>query len=260
MAALFGVGKEWLQSIASNPSAAAGTVAGAATGYVGFATMDYNKDNFITDNGNRFTRFCAARSNLLAQVGQYRQDIRGMANVPIVKAHVFMDTAQLFMCTSAALSCAGRLGMHGSAPPGYLCALYTGHIFIGAMYLTICLWLGIHSALRAQCAMTSLLTRKVRLPIPPLSAIDQARCFASGYEKQKFWDILRFPFVPHPQNAPEIPAESSDDDEGGKGKTPKEPKLFGRHGDSAAGADFKSTGRASVPTWIRDENAHRQTI
>mmetsp|Transcript_113081 Transcript_113081/g.178696 ORF Transcript_113081/g.178696 Transcript_113081/m.178696 type:complete len:1119 (-) Transcript_113081:174-3530(-) len=255
MAALAGVAKEWFQSIAANPTAAAGTIGGAATGYVGFATMDYNKDNFITDNGNRFTRFQAARSNMIAQVGQYRMDIRGLANIPIVKAHVFMDTAQLFMCTSAALSCAGRVGMHGSAPPGYLCALYTGHIFIGAMYLTICLWLGIHSAMRAQCAMTSLLTRKVRLPIPPLWAIDQARCFASGYEKQKFWDILRFPFMPHPQNAPEIPAQSSDEDEDEKMGKGKKEKPFGRHGDIAAGDTFKSTGRTSVPSWIRDENA-----
>jgi hypothetical protein len=250
MASLAGYVANWYSN---NPLSVAASI---IPGYVGYTTLNYNKDNFTTDNGNRFARFQAARSNMMAQVAQYRMDLRGMTNITVNKAHVFLDTAQLFMCTSAALSCAGRIGMHGSAPPGYLCMLYTSHIFLGVMYLTICLWMGIHSNMRAQCGMVSLLTRKVRLPVPPLWLIDQSRTFASGYEKQKFWDILRFPFMPHPHDAPEIPQNSSSEDEDAPKKGKDVEEHFHRNrGDFAAGADFGSTGRRSVPSWIRDENA-----
>lgn len=264
MAALSAYVSQALHGLAADPKAAAAAVGGAAATYAGMTTMSYNKDNFITDQGNRFSRFTMARANMIAQVGQYRVDLRGMTGVTTNKAHVFIDTAQLFMCTSAALSCAGRIGMHGAAPPGWICALYTGNIFLGVMYLTVCLWMGLHSGLRAQCGMVSLLTRKVRLPIPSLDMINQARCFGSGYEKQKWWDILRFPWVPHPHNNPEIPAVSSDEEGEGTelkaGKKKKKSKakkekdsLTGRHGDYAASEAFGSTGRTSVPSWIRDE-------
>jgi hypothetical protein len=249
-----------MKMLYADPKAAAAAVTGGAGVYAGGTALSYNKENYNIDEENRFTRFASARANMCAQVGQYRFDIRGLTNVTVTKTHVFLDTAQLFMCTSAALSCAGRIGMHGSAPPGWLCALYTGNIFIGAMYLTVCLWLGFHAGLRAQCGMVSLLTRKVRLPIPSLQMINGARVFGSGYEKQKAWDILRFPWVPHPFDAPDIPGASSDEEDAeGKGKTgkKKQKKHDGaddkRHGDVAASDAFGSTGRASVPSWIRDE-------
>lgn len=249
-----------ISALRADPAAAAATVGGTATAYAGFTAMDYNKDNFMIDQENRFGRFTAARANMMAQVGQYRMDIRGLANVTIAKCHCFLDTAQLFMCVSAALTCAGRVGMHGAAPPGWLMALYTGNIFTGAMYLIVCMWLGFHAGLRAQCGMVSLLTRKVRLPIPSLSQINQSRQFGSGYERQRWWDILRFPWVPHPFDPPEIPENSSEEEEGGskdKKGSPKKAKRSkaheGRGGDYAASEVFASTGRTSVPSWIRDE-------
>jgi len=264
MASLGGYLSQGMAQLYADPRALAAAVTGGATAYAGGTAAAYNKENFSIDEENRFTRFASSRANMCAQVGQYRFDIRGLTNITVSKAHVFLDTAQLFMCTSAALSCAGRVGMHGSAPPGWLCALYTGHIFLGAMYLTVCMWLGFHCNLRAQCGMVSLLTRKVRLPIPSLQMINGARVFGSSYEKQKWWDILRFPWVSHPFDAPEIPAASSDEDEGedgnSKGKTSKKKKAKKhpeheepRQGDYAASDAYGSTGRTSVPSWIRDE-------
>lgn len=256
MAALSAYIHEAIRNLATNPKAAAAAIGGGATAYAGTTALTYNKDNFMIDEGNRFGRFTTARANMMAQVGQYRFDIRGLANITITKAHIFLDTAQLFMCTSAALTCAGRIGMHGSAPPGWLCALYTGNIFLGMMYLTLCMWLGFHATLRAQCGMVSLLTRKVRLPVPSLAQINNARVFGSTYEKQRWWDILRFPWVPHPYDQPEIPGESSDEEgdaSGKKGKKAKGEKGDRRAGDYAASQAFGSTGRASVPSWIRDE-------
>jgi len=115
--------------------------------------------------------------------------------------------------------------------------------------------------------MVSLLTRKVRLPIPSLAMINQSRQFGSSFENQKLWDIFRFPWVPHPYDAPEIPGASSDEEEedgsegaakGKKGKKGKKAKAGGENaegkaGDVAASEAFGSTGRSSIPSWLHDE-------
>merc|ERR1711920_439254 len=97
------------------------------------------------------------------------------------KQEAFQMALTLFMCVCAALSCAGRLGMHGAAPPGWLCALYSGNIFTSIMFNGISLWMDVHGSLRAQVAAVSLLTRKARLPIPSIAQLDQARTFSSAY-------------------------------------------------------------------------------
>lgn len=81
-----------------------------------------------------------------------------------------------------------------------------------------------HGSLRAQplghrlkerknsrCAATSLLTRKVRLPIPSMAQLDAARSFGSAFEQQKLGDQFRVPYMSHPQQAPEYAEVSSGD-------------------------------------------------
>uniref|UniRef100_A0A7S4QPE5 Uncharacterized protein n=1 Tax=Alexandrium monilatum TaxID=311494 RepID=A0A7S4QPE5_9DINO len=217
-------------------AAATGAAAGAGTWL-----FSYNRENFQFDAGLRFQRFMAARGFANAQTGQYREDIQGLAEMTVAKMDTWQAVCTLFLCVCAALSCAGRLGMHGAAPPGWLCALYSGNIFCGILFCGIALWLAMHASLRAQCAMVSLLTRKVRLPIPSMSQLDQARVFASSYEKQNVGDILRVPFMRHQQHAPELPPASDEEDEDEDRQA------------CEAGPEFGSTARDTVPSWIRDE-------
>merc|ERR1719272_979387 len=100
MASLSAYIHEGLKMLYADPKAAAAAVTGGATVYAGGTALSYNKENFQIDEENRFTRFASARANMIAQVGQYRFDIRGLTNVTVTKAHVFIDTCQLFMCTS----------------------------------------------------------------------------------------------------------------------------------------------------------------
>jgi hypothetical protein len=44
-----------------------------------------------------------------------------------------------------------------------------------------------------RVAATSLLTRKVRLPIPSMAQLDAARSFGSAFEQQKLGDQFRVP-------------------------------------------------------------------
>jgi len=235
--------------------------AAAGVGLTGQWLFDYNRMNYQNDVPQRFARFMTSRNMLNAQVGQYRQDIAGITTLTAGRMDSVQMVMTLILCVCAALSDAGRIGMHGAAPPQWLCALYSGHIYSAILYCGVALWLGMHGSLRAQCAAASLLTRKVRLPIPSLAQLDNARGFASSFEQQKFGDIFRVPFMRHPEAAPEIPPGSDGDSDaeeegkegkkGGKAKDAKKKKAQVASDPRTDG--FNSTARDTVPSWIRDE-------
>jgi len=220
--------------------------AAAAVGIAGAGEwlFNYNRDNFQFDATNRFSRFMAARKFAIAQMGQYRQDVKSLIGATVMKMDTSQSVLTLFMTVCAFLSCAGRIGMHGSAPPQWLCALYSGHIFSALLYNGTGLFLAMHASLRAQCAMVSLLTRKVRLPMPSIAQLDQARVFGSSFEKQSVRDIFRVPFMRHTHGAPRAPDEEDDEEDD---DVPKKANAVDYK------TDFASTTRDTVPTWIRDE-------
>lgn len=232
----------------------AGTAAAAAaatSGAGGLWLFSYNKENFGYDAGMRFGRFTMSRTFANAQVAQYREDIHGICETTISKMDTWQTVTTLFLAVAAALSCAGRIGMHGAAPPGWLCALFSGCIFMSVMFNGLSLWLSMHASLRAQAAAVSLLTRKVRLPIPSLAQLDQARVFGSAYEKQEFRDIFRVPFMRHPQEAPDMPSAEKEEDKGKKPKKNKNKPAQEEVHDPQK--EFASTARDTVPSWIHDE-------
>eukprot|EP00931_Biecheleriopsis_adriatica_P042114 TRINITY_DN239_c0_g1_i1.p1 TRINITY_DN239_c0_g1~~TRINITY_DN239_c0_g1_i1.p1 ORF type:complete len:989 (-),score=218.03 TRINITY_DN239_c0_g1_i1:40-2931(-) len=234
--------------------------AAAGTGFVGKWLWDYNRENFQNDASQRFGRFMTSRAMLNAQVGQYREDIHGITELTAGKMDTVQGMMTLILCVCAAMSDAGRIGMHGAAPPQWLCGLYSGHIYTSILYCGVALWLAMHGSSRAQCAATSLLTRKVRLPIPSMAQLDSARVFGSSFEQQKLGDIFRVPFMHHPENAPEHPPASSgesEEEEAGDGKAEKGSKKKSKKPKAVAEQDprteFTSTARDTVPSWIRDE-------
>ena len=239
----------------SVPAAAAA----AGTAYTGKWLFDYNRQNFQYDVPQRFGRFMTSRGMLNTQVGQYRQDVHGIVELTSSKMDTVQAMMTLTLCVCAALSDAGRIGMHGCAPPQWLCALYSGHIYTSILLCGTALWLAMHGSLRAQVAATSLLTRKVRLPIPSMAQMDAARSFGSAFEQQKIGDQFRVPFMRHPEDAPDLPpassGESGEEDE--KKKEGKESKKSKKKSSKVAAPDprteFTSTARDTVPSWIRDE-------
>jgi len=241
----------------SVPAAAAA----AGTAYTGKWLFDYNRANFQYDVPQRFGRYMTSRGMLNTQVGQYRQDVHGIAELTSSKMDTVQAMMTLTLCVCAALSDAGRIGMHGCAPPQWLCALYSGHIYTSILLCGTALWLGMHGSLRAQVAATSLLTRKVRLPIPSMAQLDAARSFGSAFEQQKLGDQFRVPFMRHPEDAPDLPpassGESEEDEKKKEGKEGKEGKKSKKKSSKVAAPDprteFSSTARDTVPSWIRDE-------
>ncbi|CAK0818211.1 unnamed protein product [Prorocentrum cordatum] len=97
---------------------------------------------------------------------------------------------------------AGRLGVHGPAPPGWLLALYWGNISSALMYLCIYNWLSMHASARATSGGVHMLTRSVRLPIPTPKQLDKARKTGNTYERQRVNDMFRVPFVAPAQKDP----------------------------------------------------------
>jgi len=234
----------------------AGTAAAAAAGTSGAGGLwlfSYNKENFQYDAGMRFGRFTMSRTFANAQVGQYREDIHGICETTITKMDAWQTVTVCFLQVCAALSCAGRIGMHGAAPSGWLCSLFVGCTFMATLFCGISLWLSMHASLRAQCAATSLLTRKVRLPIPSMAQLDQARVFASSYEKQEARDIFRVPFWRHPHDTPDMPPVEEAGASSGKRSKKNKKKDHDPHGIHDPHQEFASTARDTVPSWIRDE-------
>lgn len=115
----------------SVPAAAAA----AGTAYTGKWLFDYNRQNFQYDVPQRFGRFMTSRGMLNTQVGQYRQDVHGIVELTSSKMDTVQAMMTLTLCVCAALSDAGRIGMHGCAPPQWLCALYSGGL---QLLLSLC--------------------------------------------------------------------------------------------------------------------------
>jgi len=115
-------------------SGSAATAAAVGAGGSGLWLFSYNKENYQFDTGMRFGRFMMARGNAIAQVGQYREDIEGIVGTTVSKMDAWQTVTTLFLAVGAALSCAGRVGMHGCAPPGWFCCLFSGSIFMSILF------------------------------------------------------------------------------------------------------------------------------
>lgn len=263
--------------------------AAAVGGGTGIGLFSYNRSNYLFDEELRFLRFQQSRVFANLQAGQYREDIRGLSDMTVAKMDAYHIVATLFLAVTSAIFCAGRIGLHGIAAPGWFYGLLLGSAATAGMFTSSCIWLAMHGALRASCGMTSLLTRKVRLPIPSLDQIDKARVMGSGFEKQRLGDMFRVPFCPHPETVPDPAYDSSGDSEDGltrahegiEGKkTQKSAKRRSKSADSIRDSKLDkvvknlkkksglvempgmrqhwgSTNRDSVPSWIRDEQVLR---
>eukprot|EP00747_Dinoflagellata_sp_TGD_P209854 gnl/TRDRNA2_/TRDRNA2_83232_c0_seq1.p1 gnl/TRDRNA2_/TRDRNA2_83232_c0~~gnl/TRDRNA2_/TRDRNA2_83232_c0_seq1.p1 ORF type:complete len:1094 (-),score=244.86 gnl/TRDRNA2_/TRDRNA2_83232_c0_seq1:60-3341(-) len=243
-----------------NPAHLKLAAGGVAAGVTGKFLFDYNRENYMFDQEVRFQRFQMARTFAMAQVAQYREDMAGLTEPAITQGDTYHTVSTIFMCVCGALFCAGRLGMHGCAPPGWFMGLYLGHIGSALLYTTLACWMAFHASLRAQVGYTTLTTRKVRLPVPSLAELDNARGFGAAFEFQKWHDIFRVPFMSHPEAAPELPPDDEAEEEGGAAKKAKSGKegllskgIFDKKDDDLRTRPFASTKRSTVPTWMKDE-------
>merc|ERR1719199_1635410 len=82
------------------------------------------------------------------------------------------------------------------------------------MWLMLTAWLAIHGGARAQAGATYLKTRSVRLPIPTPKQMDKARVFGNHWERQRFWDVFRVPFIAPAPNDDPVAHDSDNDSDG----------------------------------------------
>merc|ERR1719197_2002672 len=69
---------------------------------------------------------------------------------------------------------------------------------LAMMWLTLSTWMAMHASARASAGMVHMLTRTVRLPIPTPAQLDKARKFGNTYERSRFSEMFRVPFVMPP--------------------------------------------------------------
>lgn len=178
------------------------------------------------------------------QAAMYREDIRDLTGITVSKQDMFHIVGVIFFVITFQLIMAGRLGVHGPSPPGWLMGLHWVCCGQAMMWLTLSTWLAMHASARATAGMAQMLTRTVRLPIPTPQQLDKARKFANSYESSKMSDMFRLPFVtPAPQDR-----EYGDEETGATGskQAKKGRKTESKHGTSASG------GPRKLPRWYQE--------
>lgn len=203
--------------------------AAAATAVTGEA-FKYNRENYMFDNTLRFQRYATGYQMAITQANQYREDIRDMTEFTVTKADTYHTVGVICFVLNFQLIMAGRLGVHGPAPPGWLLGLYWANICSALMFLVTFTWLAMHAGARATAGAAHMLTRSVRLPIPTPKQLDKARTTGNSFEKQRLTDMFRIPFV---SPAPFEAVEEEDPETGARSKT----RLSDRR----------------VPKWYQDE-------
>jgi len=218
----------------------------AAAGAVAAGAFKYNRANYLFDAGLRFSRYTSGYNFAMAQATQYRQDLRDLTALTVTKMDTYHVIGVIFFVLNFQLIMAGRLGVHGPSPPGYIMGLYWVNVTSALMFLCVLIWFTLHASARATAGSAHMLTRSVRLPIPTPKQLDKARRTGNMYEKQRMTDVFRVPFV--------VPA-------------PKETTAEDQADPAKKVAPAGSTRR--MPKWYQDEQkelhaskggAHRNAV
>jgi len=220
----------------------------AAEGAVGAAVaagaFGYKRANYMYDAEMRWERFSSAREYANQQAEQYRGDIRNLAALTVKKNTLWTVTATLCMALCVALYCAGRLGLHGPSPPAWIMGLWLTNNAAAFAFMALCIFLSLHASFRAQAASAQLLTRKVRVPVPTLRQLDQARKFASEFEQESWGDMFRLPYLSN-NGAPKTDEAVYDSD------CEEEEEGRSRRGRRSRSAPPR--GRSTCSSWVREE-------
>jgi len=215
----------------------------------GNAAFSYNRENYMFDSGQRWARYMAGYTFACDQVGQYREDIDQLGDISIAKMDNIHAVSGLMMVIVIQLIMAGRLGVHGPAPPGWLMGMYWVNCGLMCMWLMLAAWLAIHGGARAQAGVAYLKTRSVRLPIPTPKQMDKARVYGNHWERQRFWDVFRVPFVaPAPVDDPvDHPDEEGPSSDGSAGSSIKSGPGKKKRATAGPVDDFRT------PAWVNEE-------
>lgn len=186
--------------------------AGAAASLTFRGAFKYNRANYLFDANLRFQRYTSGYQFAVDQAAQYREDIRDFTELTVGRQDMYTVLGALFIFLSFQLLIAGRLGIYGPAPPGWMMGLYLGNSCIALMFGVTAVWLSLHAAARAASGGAQMLTRSVRLPVPTTKQLDKARASGNAFEKQRITDMFRVPFVaPAPKEAaPVVDLESGE--------------------------------------------------
>jgi len=208
------------------PVIAGAGAAGAAATATAVGAFKYNRANYLYDASLRFQRYIGGYQFAMAQAAQYREDIRDFTELTVGKQETFTIVGTVFINLSLQIILAGRLGVHGPAPPDWFMGIYWCNTTGGILFLLPAVWLSLHASARAAAGGAHMLTRSVRLPLPTAKQLDKARKTGNSFEQQRVTDTFRIPFV-----AP-APKEVIDEELGGKAV---------------------ATGNRRMPKWFQDE-------
>lgn len=229
-----------MMSMPGVTAAGIGTAGMAAAGVgvaAGTGLFSYNRGNYMMDQKLHFARYNAGLNLAIAQMKQYRQDLGDLTDLTCQRMDTYHTLAAMTATILTALFAPGRLGLHTPPPPQWLMGLFMINLAGCYLWLGLTMWLAMHASLRADTALTHMLTRFVRVPVPATWMIDRARKFLSSFEEQPLREVFRIPFTRHQRrNAP------------GEGR-------YNEGMDVDVDAQRRSRHGCDVPAWYRKEKA-----
>jgi len=218
--------------------------ASAVASGVAWGAYKYNRANYLYDQGMRYGRYVAGYSMAIEQATMYREDIRDLTAITISKQDTYHIVGVIFYVITFQLIMAGRLGVHGPTPPGWLMGIHYTVCGLAMMFLTLSTWLAMHASARATSGMAHMLTRTVRLPIPTPGQLDKARAVGNSYEHTRLDDMFRVPFaMPAGQRKDAFEDEESKPLKGKKGSSSSKHRE-----------EEQPTKKRRAPKWYVDES------
>jgi len=130
------------------PVLTTGAATTAAAGAVATGAFGYNRANYLFDAGLRFSRYTSGYNFAMAQAAQYRQDIRDLTALTVTKMDTYHVIGVIFFVLNFQLIMAGRLGVHGPSPPGYIMGVYWVCSTSALMFLCVLIWFTLRRGLR----------------------------------------------------------------------------------------------------------------
>jgi hypothetical protein len=170
--------------------------------------FEYNRENFLFDRTQNQLRVYQIQKMRVAQVKQFRDDLRQLFDLTISKMDMYLLFDILLLLFEGGLFYDGRLP-HGT--PAWLFWLWAMSLGSAMFFLCLSIFFAIHASIAAQTFQVRVLTQWLRLPIPSAEDIHAAAGTATEFEQTRAKDMLRVPGV----NARGYPWTGADPDAGG---------------------------------------------
>ena len=152
----------------------------------------FNRENYSFDRAIELNRVYQIQKMRIEQVDLYREDLRDLFELTIVKMDSYLLVSSLTLSFAMGFYYEGRLP---EECPAWLMWLWGMSMSSAIVMLVLSVWFAIHASVTAQTFAARLLTQWLRLPFPSLSDVHDSAPRLEDFERGGLREMLRLPVV-----------------------------------------------------------------